>query len=184
MWSPTANRRRLQLGLVVAVAAVLVLIVLDRAERLAGEAERIAVELQLQSLNHLALLRYATLLAHDGVQALADIEGGNPMVWNELTGPDGQAWSITSDRTRQVGYVGERAINVMHDLEPGSWAFDPGRGTLFYRYRFPPAAHGAESLALVGYRAQLIFDDLDVDGRFDVGRERVFGARVVQVVPR
>lgn len=182
MRSRNANHRRLQLALIVAVAAVLVIILLDRAERLAAEAERIAVDLQLQSLNHLATLRYATLLAQGGVQGVADMEGANPMLWDELIRPDPLAAGFARTQGGPTGYLGERSVSAATDLPRGSWAFDPARGLLFYRFRFRSNPEGGvESSALVAYRARPIFDDSDADGHFDADREQLLGAEVVRV---
>jgi hypothetical protein len=182
MWSPTANRSRLQLGLIVIAAAVLVLVVLERAERLAAEAERMSVEMQIEALNRLATLRYATLLARGGPQSLSQLEGANPMLWDVLVSPNPLAGGAGEATTGPVGYVGERSVASEADLERGSWAYDPGRGLLLYRYRFAPEdPDGDELPALVAYRAQLIFDDTDADGHFDAGEERVAGARVARV---
>jgi hypothetical protein len=178
--SLTANRERLQLGLIVIAAAVLVVVLLDRAERLAAEAERMSVEMQIEALNRLATLRYATLLARGGPQSLTELEGANPMLWDVLVSPEPLiAGEAAPGRT---GYLGERSVSTEHDLEWGSWAYDPGRGLLLYRYRFAPEdPDGDELPALVAYRAQLIFDDSDADGHFDAARERVAGARVARV---
>jgi hypothetical protein len=185
MWSPTANRSRLQLGLIVAAAAVLVVVLLDRAERLAAEAERMSVEMQIEALNRLATLRYATLLARGGPQRLTELEGANPMLWDALVSPEPLAGGAGEATTGPVGYVGERSVASEGDLERGSWAYDAGRGLLLYRYRFAPEDPvGDDSSALVAYRAQLIFDDSDADGQFDAGEERVAGAKVARVEPR
>ena len=63
-------------------------VVLERAERLAAEAERMSVEMQIEALNRLATLRYASLLSRGGPQSLSQLEGANPMLWDVLVSPN------------------------------------------------------------------------------------------------
>jgi hypothetical protein len=166
-YSPTRNRTLLQIGLVAVIASLLASLLLQRAERLAADAEALALELSLQALRNGAQIEAMRLQAVNGNAAIATLQGGNPALWAEF---------------QSEQYLGVLDAEAARDAPRGSWYFDAERRELVYtvRHRDHFRSPGGDRVRL---RAELEFADRNGDGRYDPVNESARGIRIEAVEP-
>jgi hypothetical protein len=85
---------------------------------------------------------------------------------------------------RPHNYRGEFDAPDPAAMEPGTWYFHRGDGTLCYRVRsesyFQSDLAGAERAC---FRNQLLFDDLNGDGNYQAEKDKITGLVVTPVRP-
>jgi hypothetical protein len=85
---------------------------------------------------------------------------------------------------RPESYAGEFYGVDAAGFEPGSWYFDTRERHLVYVPRFPEQFVTAlTGPARARFRVEADYDDLDRNGRFDLGRDSARGLRLVPVEP-
>ncbi|ROR34201.1 prepilin-type cleavage/methylation domain-containing protein [Inmirania thermothiophila] len=159
----------LELTLVVIVVVLLIRFAIDRLLPLRIEAERVAVAQVVGGLRSALGLEAARRVVSGGVQALAALDGGNPMLLLQQV---------------PQGYVGEAERVDPAALPPGAWAFERASGILIYRVRF--AEHfrgGGPGPPHIRFRVRLVYEDVDGDGRFAAGEDLPQGLDLVALEP-
>ncbi len=151
----------LELVIVVILVALLFLFAFDRLMPLRGQAEGTQVASVTGALRSALGMEVAERIVSDGPGAVAELEGTNPM-------------TLLQEQPR--GYLGERDADGTGDISGGSWYFDPDRGTLHYRVRFPQYLEGEpESPVELGWKIHLIYEDEGNDGGFDPATDALQG---------
>lgn len=159
------NLRRLELALVVVVLALLVGFFARRMERVEAAMERTMLQLVVQDLQARLMMRAAGVNFGPEPLPLAELIGANPV--QVLTAAPGE-------------YLGERTGVDWSTVPPGAWVYDRSDGTLGYRVRharFIDTGAGAPP-ARVRWRIEPVYVDLDGDGRFEAGRDRLVNVRL------
>lgn len=151
----------LELVVVVILVALLFLFAFDRLMPLRGQAEGTQVASVTGALRSALGMEVAERIVSDGPGAIAELEGANPM-------------TLLQEPPR--GYLGERGAAGASDVPGGSWYFDPDRGTLHYRVRFPQYLEGKpEPPVELGWKIQLLYEDAGEDGGFDPDTDSLQG---------
>lgn len=145
--------RLLELVVVIGLISLLLAFALWRLLPLRGHAEAAHVTTIIGGLRSAVGLSAAETLLRDGLSALADFDGANPMDLLQ-EGPE---------RYRGLVPSAERA-----GVAPGYWYFEADSGRLGYRVRFPQyLAEPRSGPVHLRWRLSLGFDDLDGSGRFN-----------------
>lgn len=110
-----------ELLVVIALVIIFFVAALQNILPLRGTAERAAVTMMYGNLNSAVALESMRRLVSGGPSAVDSMDGGNPFAWFSV---------------QPSSYVGERKAAAWRDMPPGSWAYDPGSGTIFYRVRY------------------------------------------------
>lgn len=151
----------LELVVVVILVALLFLFAFDRLMPLRGQAEGTQVASVTGALRSALGMEVAERIVSDGPGAIAELEGANPM-------------ELLQEPPR--GYLGEHDAAGASDLSGGSWYFDPDRGTLHYRVRFPQYLEGEpEPPVELGWKIRLMYEDEGADGGFDPDTDSLQG---------
>ena len=160
----------LELLIVIVVISVLTVVAIDRLLRLRFEAERVMVDSMLSGLRSALYIEFAGAAARGKPDALAARAGDiNPM-------------RLLAERPDT--YAGEYAAADPGSVAPGSWYFDTRERHLVYVPRFPEQFVTAlPGPARARFRVEADYDDLDRNGRFDLGRDSARGLRLVPVEP-
>lgn len=118
----------LEVVLVVILISILFLVALSQLLPLRGQAEQAAVIGSVGAIEASLGFEVADRVMRIGHDALPELDRANPVLMLGKP-PD--------------GYVGQRPVVDPASLEPGSWAFDSGRGVLVYRVRYPQYFRGS-----------------------------------------
>lgn len=170
----SARRRRgaftlLELVVVIALVGGLSALAALRLRALRAEAERAAVEQVLGALRASVALQALALLTQGRDAELEALVARNPM--QDLL-------------ERPASYVGELARDDPAAVAPGRWYFEREGGRLVYRLRFGDGLRTAlPGPPRLRFRARLLYDDRDGNGRFDAGRDGVGGAVIEAAEP-
>lgn len=130
---PTADQRGfslLELVVVIILVIILFLVAFDRLLPLRGDAEAAHVARIVGALRSAVGMEAASRVTRDGLPALAELEGINPMGLL-------QEWP---DR-----YIGEVEGGDDREIPPGAWYFDRESDALAYRVRYPEYLEGEAS---------------------------------------
>lgn len=163
---PARGFSLLELVIVITLVILLFLVAFDRLMPLRGDAEAAHVATVVGGLRSAVGLEAAQRVVDQGLAALADLEGSNPMEFL-------QEWPDT--------YVG--AVENVHEneIEPGTWYFDRESGTVGYRVRFPEYLQQAPSPPVdLRWRIHLQYEDRNGNGQFD---PQIDGARGLRLQP-
>jgi len=157
---------RFEMMLALILIGILVMIFLQRLDKLLAHAERASFVTSLgnfrQGLNY-ELIKRTVLHDYDAIAAL---DHANPF-----------AVASQSPLKRQ-GYLGVLNSPVPADLEPGNWYFDDA--TQYLVYLVDTALAFDSELAgpwRVRLETRLIYEDKDDDGRYSAG-ERLYGIQL------
>jgi len=141
-----------ELIIVIILVGLLFLTATWRLLPLRGSAEQAHVTTTVGTLRSALGLHVAERVVKDSLDAVAGLEGSNPMQLLERA-PDGYIGEIDSPRT---------------DIAPGSWYFDKRTGRLGYRLRYPQYLVGSPKEPVDLYwRIKVQFDG----GNGDAGPE-------------
>ena len=116
-----AGVSRLEMLIAVIGIALLILLTLDRLLPLRGQAEAASVMNAEGAMRSALGIETAARVLRVGFEALPELAGSNPM-------------DLLAERP--ANDQGARPAVDAHELAPGAWAFDAGRGVLVYRVRF------------------------------------------------
>ena len=151
----------LELVVVIALISVLIGVALDRLVPWIDDAERVAVMRLEGELRSALMLEAAKQLARGDREALAALDGSNPM----------------SLLVEQPGsYLGEYNATFGMKVPQRSWIFDRDRRELVYHPGGPKVTKG-ERLAL---RAELAFLDVNGNDAFEPAIDEFHGVRLIR----
>lgn len=172
-WADPVSRLRarqrgfslLELVVVIILVVILFLVAFDRLLPLRGDAEAAHVATVIGGLRSAIGLEAATRVSREGLPALAELEGINPMTLL-------QDWPDT--------YIGETGDVGGTEISPGTWYFESESEALVYRVRFPQYLEGEpERPSELRWRVTLQYEDADGSGRFEPESDRPRGLRLV-----
>lgn len=150
--------------MVIILVIILFLVAFDRLLPLRGDAEAAHVATVIGGLRSAIGLEAAARVSREGLPALAELEGINPMTLL-------QDWPDT--------YIGETAGPDTTEIDPGAWYFETGSEALVYRVRFPQYIEGEpESPTELRWRVTVQYEDTDGSGRFEPESDRARGLRL------
>ncbi|MFW5926712.1 MAG: type II secretion system protein [Wenzhouxiangella sp.] len=154
----------LELVVVIILVAILFLVAFDRLLPLRGDAEAAHVATVIGGLRSAVGLEAAARVTRDGVSALADLQGINPMTLL-------QEWPD--------GYVGVVKSTDTAEIADGSWYFHEPAQALVYRVRFPQYLEGSpEKPVELRWRVVVQSDNTSRDGNTEPAAERPQGVRL------
>ncbi len=156
----------LELVVVIALIATLLVVAVTRLAGYVEEAERIAVLSTEGRLRNALLLETAKRILNNDDAGVLALEGSNPMRLM-LEAP--------------YNYAGEFEREQQRLVEPRHWFFDLTGRELVYRRggRLQP-----RSQQDIRYRVSLAFADRDGDGDFAAARDELLGVRLQRVAVR
>lgn len=157
----------LELVIVIIIVSILFVIAANRLLVLQATAERAAMMNVLGTLRSAIGMDIAQHVLRQDVDGLVALRGRNPMDWLAQT---------------PHNYAGEASDPVT--VQAGSWYFDPTERALVYRVEH--AEHFSTSLpgpARARFRIELAYDDNNANGRYDAGRDTVYGLRLAEMEP-
>jgi general secretion pathway protein G len=170
--SPAGNQGGftfLELVAVVVIVAILFLTALYKFAELKVDAEKAAMEQVLGGLRSAVGMQMVGHILSGELTKIVQMAGANPM---------------ESLSERPHNYRGEFDAPDPAAMEPGTWYFHRGDGTLCYRVRsesyFQSDLAGAERAC---FRNQLLFDDLNGDGNYQAEKDKITGLVVTPVRP-
>ena len=138
-----AGVSRLELLIAVIAIVLLILLTLDRVLPLRGQAEAAAVINAEGAMRSALGIETAARVLRVGFKALPELAGSNPM-------------DLLAERP--ANDQGTRPAVDAHELAPGAWAFDAGRGVLVYRVRFAQYFTGPlTDPARVEWRIEIVY---------------------------
>lgn len=160
----------LELVIVVVLISLLIVIAIDRLLVLRVEAERVSVEKIAGELRSAMSLTVASVVVKDGgLQNIARLNKSNPM--NMLSQAPGT-------------YLGEMRKAEPERIEPGSWYFDIDRGELVYKViNAGNLVTDLEGVKRIRFQLQLDYGDSNRNGRYDAGRDIIYGMRLQALDP-
>lgn len=129
------------------IVAALATVLLEKLDEIAGDSERLLVDLTERNMRVGLQLAVAEAITHGREARLIDWVGGDPSVW--LGQPP-------------VGYLG-RCVPPVRQMTPGGWCFDPEAHTLWYRPRHDSVAAAKGARGVLGW--QVVAAGLSPDGR-------------------
>lgn len=156
-----------ELVTVIAVVSILVAVALDRLLPYIDEAERVSVIRLEGQLRSTLMMEAAERIVRGQSATITELNGSNPVHF--LLEPPKNYW----------GEVNSPA--------PGStpsrhWYFDTRRQELTYRLGEPFALDaGEEHRSDPAFSVRVAFADVDGDGRFEPGRDELYGVRLERV---
>lgn len=140
----------LELVLIGILISVLMVIFMGRILNLSVAVEREAMHLTLNNLNSALNIEALTLIVQNKQKAIADWEGGNPMV---LIDPP------------PIQYKGSFSQPNPKKQTPGSWFFDEEQSLLIYRINNIEQFGGGRAIPeRVRFKVRPTFEDLNEDG--------------------
>lgn len=135
----------LELIIVVILVVVLIAVAMDRLLPLRGDAEAAHVVGTVGSLRSALGIEVAGLLVHEGAQAVASLEGSNPM-------------RLLAERPEN--YLGEMGGVNPAVLPRGAWYFDADDGKLVYLVRYTEYFRsGIPGEPRLAYRIELVHNE-------------------------
>lgn len=154
----------IEMVIVIILIGILYVIGADKLLEMRADAERVALENAVGTLQSALNIEAAAYIARDDIQGLYALEGGNPM--NRLS-------------KKPKNYLGELPGPDPATIEGGKWYFDTRDGTLVYRVRYgdhfttalpgPPRAR---------FAVRLDYDDVNGNRVFDKDMEQIQGVRL------
>ncbi len=157
----------LELVVVVIIIGILFVIAANKLLALQATAERAAMMNVLGTLRSAIGMDIADHIVRQDIDGLVAQRGGNPMDWLAQT---------------PHNYAGESTDPAK--MQAGLWYFDPQKRALVYRVEH--AEHFSTSLpgpARARFRIELAYDDNNANGRYDAGRDTVYGLRLAEMEP-
>lgn len=159
----------LELVIVVILVTLLFLFAFDRLMPLRGQAEGTQVASVIGAMRSALGMEVAERIVDQGPEAIADLKGANPM---------------TLLQQRPGKYLGERSEEDNQDIPGGAWYFDPGRGVLHYRVRFPRYLEGEPKPPVdLSWKVRLQYEDEEQTGRYDPDTDSVRGVTLAPLDP-
>jgi prepilin-type N-terminal cleavage/methylation domain-containing protein len=159
----------LELVIVVIIISLLLLAAMERLAAVRFEAERVTVQSVVGAMRSALYIKFAAVAARGEVDAVQAARGSNPMLLL-VEKPDNYAGEF---------YGPDPAV-----FEPGTWYFDTRDRAIVYRVRFPQQfVTSLGGLPRARLSVQPDYDDLDRNGRFDPGRDPVYGLKLVALEP-
>jgi prepilin-type N-terminal cleavage/methylation domain-containing protein len=166
---PRSGFTLLEMVLVVAIVSVLVIIALDKLSGVRVDAERVAMETVIGSLESALNVTLASHAVKGRLEALAALAGSNPM-------------DLLAKTPRN--YLGALSAPDPHAIQGYAWYFDRGAGALVYRVQnVEYFATDLPGPARARWRVALVFDDFDGDGAYQPGLDAVEGLRLETLEP-
>lgn len=155
----------LELVVVLTLIGVLISIAIAKLPAWQAQAEQAATKSVAGSLRSALGIKVAGYVARNEMAGIAALEGSNPM--------------------EQLAEIPENYAGVRQGVEAagvagGQWYFDSPTRQLVYRVRTGFAGGGSETAEL-RYTVQLVYEDRNRNGRFDVGRDSLEGVRLEEV---
>lgn len=151
----------LELVLVLTVIGLLIAFAMNRLPAWQAEAERAAVINVERNLRSALGIKVASYIAQDDMAGIRALAGSNPMEYlAEIPG----------------NYIGVRS-GAKATVEGGRWYFDAAVRQLAYRVR------DAELPGEVRFEVQLVYEDRNRNGRYDVASDELNGVRLAEVQP-
>jgi len=155
----------LELVIVIILVVVLFLVALDRLLPLRGDAEAAHVATVIGGLRSALGLEAAARVVRDGLPALEQLQGSNPMDYLK-------EWPDT--------YIGILDPANSPHVPRGAWYFNPAAGAVGYRVRFPQYLAGKPPDPVhLRWRIELQYEDISGNQRFDADTDRLHGLRLV-----
>lgn len=170
MTGRTRQRQRgltlLEFTLFTIIMAALIAFALQRIAAMRVYMERAAVEYSVARMRETLALRFAELVVQGRLQELPALAGINPLEEADFI--------ENGSGVRRLPPAGER--------EHGRWYFDAAIGNVVYVPRYPEALIWPEGESrLLRWRARLDWEDVDANGDFDRGIDRVHGMELVRL---
>lgn len=160
---------RLELAIAVIVIGVLIGVLIERADALMAQAEQTSIEQVEGQIRAAVGLAVAGRVAKGQLAAAAGLAASNPM--NLL-------------QTRPPNYLGAFDDPNPAQISPGHWYFDMRSGFLVYRVKHADAFETTLSgPARAEFTIRLRYRDADGDGRYDAGRDTLYGVDFIPVAP-
>ncbi len=160
---------RLELALMITVIALLIALAINRTGILFVQAERMSVDMTLNSLRNGLTYYTAERMMLGQMQQLAKLDGANP-VGLVILAPK--------------GYRGALKPGPGQEVKAGDWYFASDRGVLVYvvanRDHLWTANGQTDRLE---FRLELDYTDNNGNGVFDTGIDAINGLRLVDVNP-
>jgi type II secretory pathway pseudopilin PulG len=159
----------LELVIVIILVIVLFLTAWWRLLPLRGDAEAAHVASTIGALRSALGLHVAETVVEDSLQAIADLEHGNPVPL--LAQPP-------------ADYAGEHTEPENAEIPPGSWYFQPLVGELRYRVRYPQYLAGVASPAderpiELSWQVRLSYRENNGKGSESAASDAIEGIRLV-----
>ena len=165
----SAGASLLELGVIIALIAILMVIATDRIWALRVEAERVGVMDTVGTLRSALGITIAARLAKgESLSAIASLQNSNPMALLKQVPAD---------------YIGELANPKPAEIPPHRWYFDRRQRMLIYRVeyakQFQSKLGGPPRLR---FHIALTYQDVNSNGRFDphIDQLRNIGLRAVE----
>jgi len=135
--------------------------------------ERTGVQQTVRQLNAAINFKIAEYVALDKLQALPEKLDDNPMSWLNLDNIGGHN-----------RYSGEVEALEFKLLVAGKWVFDRSSGHLIYKVKYPKRLKNEDPLVdRIQFELVLEYTDLDKDGQFIAGKDKVSGIVMAPVYP-
>jgi len=157
----------LELVTVITVISILVVVALDRLLPYMDEAERVSVIRLEGQLRSTLMMEAAERIVRGQSATITQLNGSNPVHF--LLEPP-------------KNYLGEMTSPAPGSMPSRHWYFDTGRRELTYRLGDPFALDaGEERRPDPAFSVRVAFADVDGDGRFEPGRDELYGVRLERV---
>lgn len=157
----------LELAVVTVVISILFVIAANKLLDNRVAAERTSMESIIGTLRSALNIKVASYLAKDNIAGLVTLEGTNPM-------------NALSELPRN--YRGELDAPDPRGVEGGSWYYDKHDKTLVYRVdNSEYFSGGLSNPARARFAVRLVYQDLNRNGRFERGVDKVDGVRLAEL---
>ena len=157
----------LELVVVICLISILFVFAVNRLLKLEVEAERVSVQQTLGILQSALAMEIAAHVARDTLPELDRLIGSNPM-------------DLLADVP--VNYLGEIEKPRAGKIESGTWYFDKTGRILVYRVRNSEYLRTSlKGPARIRIKIVPVFDDINSNGRYDSGLDRLKGLRLQPV---
>ncbi|MCL4471563.1 MAG: type II secretion system GspH family protein [Gammaproteobacteria bacterium] len=164
LFEPSRGFSLIELVIVVILISILYVIGIDKLLEMRADAERVALENAVGTLQSALNIEVAAHIARDDIQGLYALEGSNPI--NRLS-------------KNPKNYLGELPGPDPATIEGGEWYFDTRDGTLVYRVKY--ADHFKTTLLgppRARFAVRLDYDDVNGNRVFDKDTEQIHGVRL------
>lgn len=159
----------LELVVIIAIIALLMVLALDRLLAMRIEAERVAMETVLGSIRSGLGIKVAETVVKQDMAALQALAGSNPM--DRLAEPP-------------RNYLGALDAPDPAALEPGNWYFDRASRVLVYLPKHAGSfSGGLADPPRARFMIELLYQDKNGNGAWDAGAEGLEGVRLQALEP-
>lgn len=159
----------LELVIVIVIISVLMVLAISRLLALQVDAERVTMEMVVGTLRSTIGMKVAESIVKSKVSDLKFFEGSNPM-------------DLLAEVPRN--YLGEKEDVDPLKLEDGNWYFDKREKALVYLVRNKGFFEGGvANPPRARFSVRLIYSDINSNGVFDQGIDKVEGLRLNSVEP-